>query len=158
MRIICEKGQYFELQIQDYEYPYIEIDKKDHNWFKDSNWLNIFIKVKQRKIYWNAVAPILNIYDVRYLIDWFNDISDNKIVERKMIDFIEPELSFVLLNNVNSMYKIIKIRFSFRFNPACIFDHIKMREFYYVKFKATNNQLKKYAKHLEEELLAYPER
>ena len=161
MKFICEKGQFLELYILDYEYPDAVINKGDHNWFKDSNWLMIHFDVKIRKLRWNINAPILNIYDIKYMIDWFKDISNNKIAESKTLDFIDGGLSFKLLSNINSTVKIIKIRLEYPIHPDNIFAnsfHTPYKEYYFVKLKATNEQLKIYAEKLENELKKFPDR
>jgi hypothetical protein len=153
----CIRGQFVELKIVDYEFPDIVVDKEDHNWFKDSNWLIIYINVKSKKLCWNATAPVLNIFDVRYIIDWFKDISNNKITEKE-IDFIESELSFDLLSNFDSTIKKIKINFMDMFNPSWTNDNLIYRQKYSLKFEATNEELRVYAQNLEQELEKYPER
>ena len=54
--------------------------------------------------------------------------------------------------------KIIKIRFASRFNPTDIFDNLTFRKYCFVKFKATNERLRNYAKELEKELEKYLDR
>jgi len=161
MKFICEKGQFLELDILDYEYPDIVINKDDKNWFKDSNWLMIHFNVNLLKLQWNINAPVLNIYDIKYMIDWFKDISKNKIIERKAIDFIDPGLSLKLLNNFNSTVKIMKFKLEYPIHPANIYANsfrIPFKKYYFLKLKATNERLRKYAEELENELKKYPDR
>jgi hypothetical protein len=150
-------GQFVELKILDYEFPGIAVDRDDQNWFKDSNWLMVYINVKLAGLCWDASAPVLNIYDVRWLADWFRDLSGNKKVKRSTFYF-EPELSFDLRNRYNADVKKIRINFRLRFNPAEVLESLEYTKRYSVLIRASNEQLRLYAEDLERELEKYPER
>ena len=146
MRFVCKNDQFVELRIIGYQFPEI----LDDEW--DSNWLMIFINVKLTKKHWKTTDPAITTFELRNLIDWFKNISDNRMEKYKNIDFTEPNISFELLNEFDSDIKRIKINFRLEFSP------LKNGGEYSVEFEAENKQLKDYAEKLEDELNEYPER
>jgi hypothetical protein len=143
----CTNEQFVEIKILGYEFQKISNDE----W--DDNWLVIHINVKSTEKHWTATAPAITTFELKGLIDWIKNISNNKIEKYKKVDFTEPNISFELLNNFDSDVKQIKINFFLEFNPLSNMDTE-----YFVELIATNEELKKYANELEDELKKYPER
>jgi hypothetical protein len=154
MRFECINNQFVELSILGYEFPQITDEG-------DSNWLLVHINVKsyekqRRKIkqrLWSKTDPAITTFELKWLIDWFNYISENKIEKYKRMDFTEPNMSFELLNDFDSVVKRMKIIFMAEFNPIS-----NVGAEYSIELNATNKQLKRYAEELESELIKYPER
>ena len=141
-------NQTVELKITNYQYP----TSLDRDW--DGNWLNIYLKVESKIGNWQTVDPSLLTWEVQTLIDWFNELSANKKPEYLEQVFIEPNISFHLLNSCSDLEKQIKIRFDLESRPKNADDEIE----YYVILIANNAELKKLAENLENELKIYPER
>ena len=146
MIIECINGQFVELNILGYQFPEILNDQ----W--DSNWLMVHINVKSTKKHWESVDPAITTFELKNLINWLKNISDNKIEKYTDMDFTEPNIAFELKNNFDSTTKEIKICFRLEFSP------LKNGKKYSIQFKATNEQLKTYVKNLEYELNKFPER
>jgi hypothetical protein len=146
MKFICTNAQFVELKVLGYQFP--KISNND-----DDDWLVIYINVKSNKLHWNATDSAITTFELQMLINWFKNISNNKIEKYKRMDFMEPNLSFELLNNFDSNIKEININFAYEFSPPKEWE-----KGYIVPFKATNEQLKIYAEELEQELAKYPER
>ena len=141
-------NQSVELKLTNYQFP----DSNDREW--DGNWLNIFIKVNSNLGDWQTIDPSLTTFEVQQLIDWFNDIALSQ--RPKWIDqeFTEPNLSFKLLNDIESEQKLIRIAFDLESRPQSATDEKE----YFVDFKANRNELIRIAKELKNELDKYPER
>lgn len=141
-------NQSVELKLTNYQFP----DSNDREW--DGNWLNIFIKVNSNLGDWQTIDPSLTTFEVQQLIDWFNDIALSQ--RPKWIDqeFTEPNLSFKLLNDIESEQKLIRIAFDLESRPQSATDEKE----YFVDFKANRNELIRIAKNLKNELDKYPER
>ena len=137
-----------ELKIASYQYPEI----KDGDW--DSNWLNIYLNVKSELGHWQTVDPSLTTWDVQRLIKWFEYLSNNLQPEHTDICFLEPYLSFELLNSFDSEPKTIRIKFDLEFRPQSATNDQE----YFVDFIADNQELKRIKLDLEKELGNYPER
>ena len=146
MRFDCLNNQFVELSILGYEFSEIT-----NEW--DSNWLLMHINVKSDEKQWNKTYPAITTFELKWLIDWLKNISDNKIVKYKWINFTEPNISFELINNYNSKIKNIKIHLMAEFNPLT-----DVGTDYCIEFNATNNQLKNISNELEIELKNFPER
>jgi hypothetical protein len=141
-------NQTVELKVINYQYP--EITNGD--W--DSNWLNIYIKVISKLGHWETVDPSLTTWDLKRLIHWFDNLSNNIRPEYIDICFLEPNISFELTNNFDSEIKTIKIKFDLEFRPQSAVDDIE----YFVAFTADNNLIKSLTSDLNKELEKYPER
>lgn len=141
-------NQTVELKITNYQYPEIT----DGDW--DSNWLNIYFKVKSKVGNWQTVDPSLTTWDVERLIKWFHNLSNNLQPEYTDICFLEPNISFELLDCFVSEAKTIRIKFDLESRPQSAIDDKE----YFVEFVADNNELKSIATDLKKELEKYPER
>ena len=104
-------NQSVELKLTNYQFP----DSNDREW--DGNWLNIFIKVNSNLGDWQTIDPSLTTFEVQQLIDWFNDIALSQ--RPKWIDqeFTEPNLSFKLLNDIESEQKLIHFCLIWKADP-----------------------------------------
>jgi len=96
MRFDCINNQFVELSVLGYEFP----EKTDDEW--DSNWLLIHINVVSNEKQWDITDPAITSFELKWLIDWINNISENKIEKYKWMDFTEPCISFELINNFDS--------------------------------------------------------
>jgi hypothetical protein len=149
MKFTCEDEQFIELKILGYEFPEITNDE----W--DSNWLNIFINAKSNDKHWKASHPSITTFEFNELINWFENISNNKSVKNKIIEFTEPNLSFELLNDFNSEMKEINIIFGLELSPI---RPVNYKEKYYIKFRVNNEKIKEYVEELKNEVKKYPKR
>jgi hypothetical protein len=149
MKILCENNQFIELKVLGYEFP----ENISDEW--DSNWLIIYINVKTIEKHWNTACPVLTTFELKGLINWLENISKDKIDNYKSIFFTEPNLSFELLNDINSEIKEIKINFGAEFNP---FSAMNSNKECFIIFKANNKEIKIYVEELRDELNKYPER
>jgi hypothetical protein len=90
--LLTGKDTRFELNVVSYEFPRAKAEKYD------ANWLSIKIKVKSLKGSWESTDPMLLTWDIKNLVQWFEDILINK-EENKEIDFLEPNLRFVKIKD-----------------------------------------------------------
>ena len=141
-------NQTVELKIINYQYPEIT----DGDW--DSNCLNIYLKVKSDVGNWQTVDPSLTTWDVKRLINWFDNLSNNIQPEYTDICFLEPNISFELMGSFDSETKTIRIKFDLESRPQSATDDKE----YFVDFIADNNELKSIVVDLQKELEKYPER
>ena len=141
-------NQTVEIKITNYQFP----DTKDREY--DGNWLNIYLKVKSDMGNWQTVDPSLLTWEVQELIDWFEKLSRNEKPRWKEQGFIEPNLSFSLLNSYDDFEKKFIIEFKLESGPLSAKDDDK----YFVEFHANNLTLSDIAKGFRDELTKYPER
>jgi len=141
-------NQLVELKITNYQFP----ENTDGDW--DSNWLTIYLKVKSNVGNWQTIDPSLTTWDVKRLITWFDNLSNNIQPECKDICFLEPNISFELIDIFDSKSKIIKIKFNHESRP----QSAKNEKDYFVDFIANNDELKSIVLDLQKELEKYPER
>ena len=85
-------NQTVELEITNYQFP--EIADDDY----DSNWLNIYLKVNSTFGNWQIVDPMLTTFEVKGLINWLDNLSNNILPEYTGIGFLEPYISFELIS------------------------------------------------------------
>ena len=140
-------NQIVDFQITNYEFPKITNDEYD------DNWLLIYLKVKSKLGNWQTIDPSLLTSEVKELIDWFNALVQNKHPKYVNLSFIEPNLSFELLENVSDNSKF-KIKFNLESKPKSA----KEDEEYYVDCIADKQELKRIVEELEKELAKYPPR
>ncbi|MER2996829.1 WapI family immunity protein [Pontibacter populi] len=141
-------NQTVELEITNYQYP----DISDGDW--DGNWLNIYLNVKSKVGHWQTVDPSLTTWEVRTLINWFEDLSRNIKPDYINQEFTEPNLSFELLNSFDSPKKKIRIKFDLESRPQSATDDKE----YFVDIVADNIELRRISADLKNELDKYPER
>jgi hypothetical protein len=141
-------NQTVELKITNYQFPEIT----DGDW--DSNWLNVYLNVKSNVGNWQTIDPSLTTWDVQRLIKWFDNLSNNLEPDYTDICFLEPNLSFELMNSYDSETKTIRAKFDLESRPKSAIDDKE----YFVDFIADNNELKRIGAELKKELEKYPER
>jgi hypothetical protein len=141
-------NQTVEIKIHNYESP----DITDKNY--DGNWLNIYLNVKSDAGNWQTINSSLLTWEVKELIEWFKCLANKQLPKWKDQEFIEPNISFYLLNEHNQDEKLLKIKFDLESRPKSAKDEIE----YSVVFKADENELIRLANELEKELSKFPER
>lgn len=147
MQFIGKDGQQVELRILGYQFPIGVHDE----W--DENWLRIYLNVKSDVGFWQTVDPSLTTWEVHKLIEWFNNLSQNSEVEFTEMIFVEPNLSFKLLEKSEDI-KTIQIRFNAESKPQSAGED----EEYFVNFQFSNQELSTIAMELNNELLKFPVR
>jgi hypothetical protein len=150
MLIKCIDNQIVEMKIIGYEFP--DLKYADDN--NDRNWLKIYLNVKANIGNWSNIDSALMTVEVEQLIRWFSELSDNKEPESNLNYFLEPNISFDLLNKFNDNIKLIRITFDQEFLPKNSNDD----DDYFVDFEADNVELKRLAEDLKTELEKYPYR
>jgi hypothetical protein len=141
-------SQSVEFKIASYQFP----QNASGDW--DGNWLNIYLNVKSKLGNWQTVDPSLTIWEFQDLIEWFETMANNKTPEYVDISFTEPNLSFVLLENLTADQKHFRIKFNLESRPLMADDAIA----YYVDCSVNNEELKRIIEDLKNELAQYPER
>jgi len=141
-------NQSVELKIINYQFPQ-DTTPDDY----DSNWLYIYINVKSKLGYWQTVDPSLLTWDVQEIAKWFSDLSDNKGVEAKSLEFIEPNLSFHLLDNQIDIKKV-RIKFDLESRPKSA----EGDTLYFVDCLFSNEELKYLSQELINELSKFSRR
>ena len=102
-------NQSVELKITNYQFP----DKLSGD---DANWLNIYLKVKSKVGNWQTIDPSLQTIEVKEIIQWLNDWAVNKPIKWNPLEFIEPNLSFEMIE-ISSELKTLRIRFKLESRP-----------------------------------------
>jgi len=141
-------NQTVEIKITNYQFP----NETDDDY--DKNWLNIYLKVRSDVGNWQTIDPSLTTWEIKEIIDWFNMLSKGLISKDLELNFIEPNLSFELLENGNGSLKMFRINFNLESRPQSATDDKK----YFVDCLADNQELKRIADELKTELDKYPER
>ena len=141
-------NQTVEIKITNYQFPNEIAD------YYDKNWLNIYLKVKSNVGNWQTIDPSLLTREVKEVINWFTMLSKNLVSKEKELNFIEPNLSFELLENSNNSLKLFRINFKLESRPKSA----KADKKYFVDCLADNRELKRIADELKTELEKYPER
>jgi len=141
-------SQTVEFKITNYQFP----DNQEGDW--DSNWLNIYLKVDSNFGKWQTIDPSLTTWEVQEIIDWFDQLSSDKQPEYRLMTFIEPNLSFELLNEPTENNKLIRMKFDLECRPKSATDDKE----YFVDISADRDELIAIKKELKDELNKYPER
>lgn len=148
MKIDGINSQTVELRIVNYQFPYT-LDR-DY----DGNWLNIYLSVDSQLGKWQITDPSLLTWEVEELVDWLLTLSNNLEPNYRHLEFIEPNLSFELLNYPTDLVKQIKLAFQLESRPKSA----KEDDEYFVIFEADRDYLKQLASDLTSELKRYPMR
>jgi hypothetical protein len=125
--IKCIDNQNFKLTVLGYQFPAIMFDEYD------SNWLRIHIVVDSKLGKWESVDCILLTWEMEILTSWLNDIYCDREDSREL-DFIEPNLSFKLLEKEN-YDAVIRINFNLESKPKSALDDDE----YYIDFKVSES-------------------
>lgn len=139
-------NQIVELKISNYQY----LSSQDKDW--DGNWLNIYLNITSRVGNWQTIDPSLTTWEFNRLIEWFQDLSENKQPKWTDLEFTEPNLSFYLLSDYNKIVKTIKIKFDLESRPKSAMDEME----YFVDIQADNFELKRIVKELSSEIKKFP--
>lgn len=142
------KGQKVELKVVNYEFP----NKNNDEW--DDNWLNIYLNVASEVGDWQTVDPSLTTGEMRELINWFEILLQGEKPISRKLSFIEPNLSFELLDCKNDGLTMFRIKLDLESRPKFATDD---RE-YFVDCLVGNQELKRIIKSLKTELENFPER
>lgn len=145
MRIEGLENQLVEFKIINYEFP----NSNDKEY--DGNWLQIYLNVKSKLGNWQTIDSSLLTWEVQEIIDWFKLLLENK-TQTRLLEFIEPNISFELTNSFDNATKRIKIIFDLESKPRSAKENVE----YFVEFEANEIQLKKLINDLESELSKYP--
>jgi len=140
-------NQTVDFRITNYEFPKISNDEYD------DNWLLIYLEVESKFGNWQTIDPSLLTWEVKELIDWFNILLQGKQPKHIDLNFMEPDLSFELLENVNEFAK-----YRINFDLESKLQSAKGYEEYYVDCLADKQELKRIVEELEKELAKYPQR
>ena len=105
MIIPCSAEQSVQLKIIDLESPEIT--------FKSPNniWLMMQLKVNSKIGKWEVNDAFLTTTEIRCIIDWFKKLSSRQEPKYRFLTFIEPNISFKLLNEPTEEIKAIRIKF-----------------------------------------------
>lgn len=145
MHFIGKDGQEVELKILGYQFA----TNFDNDW--DANWLRIYLKVKSDVGHWQTVAPSLTTWETKQLIQWFANLSQDKEVEFADLTFVEPELSFQLLDKTKDT-NTVQMNFDLGLRPQSADDDKE----YFVVFQFSNHDLATIAKDLTAEYEKFP--
>ena len=83
-------NQSVEFRVTNYQFP--EIADCEY----DSNWLLVYLKVKSDCGNWETVDPSLLVRDLKDIIEWFEQLSNDIETNSDFLSFIEPNLEFRL--------------------------------------------------------------
>ncbi|MEQ9385333.1 MAG: hypothetical protein RIF36_26005 [Imperialibacter sp.] len=139
------KNQSVELRIASYQYPYT-LDR-DY----DGNWLNIYLSVNSQQGNWQTIDPSLLTWEVEELAGWLLDLSDNREPKYRHLEFIEPNISFKLLNDFCDNLKQLRIHFKLESRPRSAAPD----EEFFVDFEADGPAFLRMASELSEQLRRY---
>jgi len=148
MRFKGIDNQTVELKIHNYQFP------KEEEFDEHENWLQIYLKVNSKVGNWQTIDPSLTVSEIKELINWFAKLSKNEQPEYNEMRFIEPNLSFWLLNDYNANPKMIQIAFNAESRPISASNSKE----YFVDIRAGNHELEKISVNLNEELKRLLER
>ncbi len=140
-------NQTVEFKITNYQFP--EITDCEY----DSNWLLVYLKVKSDYGNWETIDPSLLVRDLKDIIEWFEQLSNDIETDSDSLVFMEPNLEFELIKNQSDL-KTVRIIFDLESRPQNANDDKE----YYVDCEMDNAELKKVAKELKKELESFPER
>lgn len=139
MKIKTIDGETSELKIVGFEFP----DSNDE-W--DSEWLNIYLNIKSPVGNWRTVDPSLLVNEVYEIMEWFKMLADEGKTKKNFLEFLEPNLSFYLSDEVNG--RQIKLVFRLESRPKSAKDGIE----YFIVFKADEKELLRMVDELRDEL------
>ena len=138
-------NQSVEIKIDSFD---LDTEKERDNY--NSTWLNIYLNVKSDFGDWQRTEPILLPWEFKNIVKWLTDLANNNVT-KSVLQFIEPNLSFHLIDNDNDLKKI-QIVFTLESKPPLADENIK----YFVDCLLTNDELLEKATELKGELDKYP--
>lgn len=104
-------NQSVEIRVNNYQFP--ETDDRNY----DGNWLHIYLNVRSDMGNWQSVDPSLLTWEIQELIDWLDQLSKNEKSKWKKMDFIEPNISFELMNSENDLKRELKLSSMLKVDP-----------------------------------------
>jgi hypothetical protein len=116
----------------------------------DLNWLMVQLKVECNKGRWEVIDSFLTINEVQEIIGWFDKLSLGQEPQYRFLTFIEPNISFKLLNEPYEKNKAIRIKFDLECRPK----KAKKQKEYYVDMFSDDAALFAVKKGFEAELEA----
>lgn len=140
-------SQTVEFKITNYEFP------ENTTCQYDSNWLLIHLKINSNFGKWETIDPSLLTEEVKVIIEWFGNLSNDIKPDSNSLSFIESNITFEF-KDFNENYKIIKIIFADESRPK----NSSYEKEHYVECKFNNEELKKISKDLKNELNPFPTR
>jgi len=140
-------NQTVEFKITNYQFP--EITDCEY----DSNWLLVYLKVKSDCGNWETIDPSLLVRDLKDIIEWFEQLSNDIETNSDFLTFMEPNLEFRLTKK-NAHKKHIRITFDLESRHP----NAKDDEEFYVDCEFNNEELKQIASELKKEAELFPER
>ncbi len=88
----------FRFSITGYQFPDIESDS-------DGNWINVKYECFYRDNQFEVIDPSLLTTELKEIFDWFDLISKNQIPKYTSLNFLEPNLEFILYGNKNNIIR-----------------------------------------------------
>ncbi|MBN8579506.1 MAG: hypothetical protein J0L96_02450 [Anaerolineae bacterium] len=140
-----EEETSFELSLTGYQFP------NAINEPYDSNWLVVQLNLVTANGVWGISDPCLLTYDVSRLANWFDKIDSGNFQEKEC-DFLEPVLSFRIINNDGK--KFLRVRLTHEAMPSWAQD----QDEYSVEFLLSELDLKLASENLRRQLEKYPQR
>jgi len=137
----------FELNILNYQFPEMETEEYD------SNWLMVQIKVRHQKSEWQSVDPSLLTYEAKEIAEWLERIAKKESV-KKQLGFIEPNLSFELLDDK----KYIRIYFELESRSSWVASKVAGEKDLWLGIEIENNNFLAEAEDLRKQLSKFPQR
>ena len=142
--IDCIENQSFKLTVLGYQFPATMFDQYD------SNWLRIHIDVDSKLGKWQAVDCSLLTWELEAIGEWLNDVYCDR-ADSDELDFIEPNLSFKLLNKVDDE-ALIRIQFDLESKPKSALEDDE----YYIDFKVSESDWDDLSYQFEKEYDKFP--
>jgi len=140
-------NQTVEFKITNYQFP--EITDCEY----DSNWLLVYLKVKSDCGNWETVDPSLLVSDLKRMIEWFEELSNDIETDSDSLVFMEPNLEFELTKKIAN-----KKRIRITFDLESRHPNAKDDEEFYVDCEFNNAELKQIVSELRIEAELFPER
>ena len=141
-------GETVEIRSAGYQFPGMDVGEYD------ANWLMIYLKVNGKERKWDALDPSLETMDLEAIIDWFERLSVGGKVKYRELGFMEPNLSFKILEENDAGELLIRIQFELELKPKDVVDDLEV----YVDFLAGKEELMEIADEFRWELEKYPRR
>ena len=111
----------------------------------------IYIKVKSDFGNWETVDAILLVQELNIILDWFNKLSRNELLDSDCLTFTEPNLEFQLLK---SSVDAVNLRITLQ--GEALPTVVPKDSVYYMDCSYTIDELKQLAIQLKNELLNFP--
>lgn len=141
------ENQTVEFKITNYEFP------ENTTYTYDSNWLLIYLNINSNCGKWETVDPALLTEEIKEIIEWFENLSNNLEPESKQLTFIESNIVFELKDYKENLKKVKII-----FNQESLPKNADDKKEYYVECQLNNKELKTISENLKKEFKPFPTR